>query len=196
MDKKVHEVVASVLNLLLSGKKWEIQRASSGRLLKYKPHHSLENKLSKLHKTEMFIGEYTHVIDEKKRISLPSKFRRDLGKKIIVTRGFDTCLFVFPPAVWNEMAKKLGSLLMGSKDQRDIVRFMLAGASEVEVDSVGRILIPDFLREYAKLKGKVIFAGVYNRVEIWNDKEWSEYSHRVEKQADSVAEKLGEMGVF
>lgn len=143
-----------------------------------------------------FIGEYTHAVDDKKRISLPSKFRRDLGKKIIVTRGFDACLFVFTPNVWNEMAKKIGGLLMGSKESRDIARFMLAGASEVEVDSVGRILIPDFLREYANLKSKVVLAGVYNRVEIWNDKEWSEYSHRIEKQADSTAEKLGEIGVF
>lgn len=143
-----------------------------------------------------FIGEYTHVVDDKKRISLPSKFRRDLGKKIIVTRGFDACLFVFTSNVWNEMAKKLGGLLMGSRDQRDIARFMLAGASEVEVDSVGRILIPDFLRDYANLKSKVVLAGVYNRIEIWNDKEWADYSRRIEKQADSAAEKLGEIGVF
>ena len=143
-----------------------------------------------------FIGEYLHTVDEKKRIALPSKFRRDLGRKIIVTRGFDTCLFVFPPATWEAMAKKLGSLLMGSKDQRDIARFMLAGAVEVEVDSAGRILIPEYLYDYASLKSKVVFAGVYNRVEIWNEKEWKLYSQRIEKQADSAAEKLGTAGII
>ena len=144
----------------------------------------------------MFIGEYTHTVDEKKRISLPSKFRKDLGKKIIITRGFDTCLFVFTPKVWGEMAEKLGSLLMGSRDQRDIARFMLSGAVEVEVDSIGRVLVPDFLREYSGLKSKVVFAGVYNRIEIWNEKEWMDYSKRIEKQADAVAEKLGSLGAL
>jgi MraZ protein len=144
----------------------------------------------------IFIGEYTHTVDDKKRISLPGRFKKDLGKKIVVTRGFDACLFVFTPSVWGDMAEKLGSLLMGSKDQRDIARFMLSGAVEVEVDSIGRILVPDFLRDYANLKSKVVFAGVYNRIEIWNDKEWSDYSKRIEKQADNVAEKLGEIGAL
>jgi MraZ protein len=143
-----------------------------------------------------FIGEYTHTVDDKKRISLPSKFRKALGKKVVVTRGFDTCLFVFTPVIWDEMAKKLGSLLMGAKDQRDIARFMLSGASEVDVDSIGRVLVPEYLRDYANLKSRVVFAGVYNRIEIWNDKEWSDYSKRIEKQADTVAEKLGEIGAF
>ena len=85
---------------------------------------------------------------------------------------------------------------MGQKDKRDIGRFMLAGAQEVEVDAIGRILVPDFLRDYAELKSKVVFAGVYDRIEIWNDKEWSDYSKRIEKQVDAVAEKLGDIGVF
>ncbi len=85
---------------------------------------------------------------------------------------------------------------MGQKDKRDIGRFMLSGAQEVEVDSIGRILVPEFLRNYAGLKGKVIFAGIFDRIEIWNDKKWAEYSARIEKQADTVAEKLGDMGVF
>ncbi len=144
----------------------------------------------------MFIGEYTHTVDDKKRISLPSKFRKEVGKKIIITRGLDSCLLIYPLKAWEGMAEKLGQLPMGQKDKRDIGRFMLSGAVEVEVDSIGRILVPDFLREYAELKSKVVFAGVYNRIEIWNDKEWSDYSKRIEKQADAVAEKLGDIGVF
>lgn len=144
----------------------------------------------------MFIGEYTHTVDEKKRISLPSKFKKELGKKIVITRGLDSCLLVYPLKSWETIAKKLGDLPMGQKDKRDLGRFMLSGAQEVDVDATGRILVPDFLRDYAALKSKVVFAGVYNRIEIWNDKEWGDYSQRIEKQADAVAEKLGELGVF
>ncbi len=144
----------------------------------------------------MFIGEYTHSVDEKKRISLPARFKKELGKKIVITRGLDTCLLLYPLKAWEEIAHKLGGLDMGQKDKRDIGRFMLAGAQEVEIDSMGRILVPEFLRDYADLKSKVVFAGVYNRIEIWNDKEWSDDSKRIEKQAEAVAEKLGELGVF
>lgn len=144
----------------------------------------------------MFIGEYTHTVDEKKRISLPGRFKKDLGKKVVVTRGLDSCLLLYPLKSWESIASKLGSLPMGQKDKRDIGRFMLSGAQEVEVDSIGRILVPEFLRNYAGLKGKVIFAGIFDRIEIWNDKKWAEYSARIEKQADTVAEKLGDMGVF
>src|ERR1035437_5334335 len=129
----------------------------------------------------MFIGEYTHTVDEKKRISLPGRFRKDLGKKVVITRGLDSCLLLYPLKAWEGIAAKLGSLPMGQKDKRDIGRFMLSGAQEVEVDSIGRVLVPEFLRNYAGLKSKVVFAGVYDRIE---------------KQADSVAEKLGEIGVF
>jgi MraZ protein len=144
----------------------------------------------------MFIGEYTHTVDEKKRISLPGRFRKDLGKKVVITRGLDSCLLLYPLKAWEGIAAKLGSLPMGQKDKRDIGRFMLSGAQEVEVDSIGRVLVPEFLRNYAGLKSKVVFAGVYDRIEIWNDRQWAEYSARIEKQADSVAEKLGEIGVF
>lgn len=103
---------------------------------------------------------------------------------------------MYPLKAWEGIAAKLGAFQIGNKDQRDMGRFMLAGAVEVDVDSMGRILVPDFLRDYADLKSKVVFAGVYDRIEIWNDRLWSESSKRIEKQADSVAEKLGEMGVF
>ena len=144
----------------------------------------------------MIIGEYTHSIDEKKRISLPSKFRKALGKKVIITHGLDSCLFIFTPSEWQKISEKLSEMGIGQSDTRGLARFMLAGAVEVEIDSVGRILIPDFLKDFADIKSKVVFAGVYNRVEIWNDKKWNEYKKKVEKQADVLAEKMGEIGVF
>ena len=144
----------------------------------------------------MFIGEYTHTVDEKKRISLPSKFRKGLGKNVVITRGLDGCLLLYAAKAWEEIAKKLGALPMGQADTRGFGRFLLSGAVEAEVDSMGRILVPEFLREYADLKTRVVFAGVYDRIEIWNERGWGEYSKRIEKQADAMAEKLGEIGVF
>ena len=144
----------------------------------------------------MFIGEYTHTVDEKKRISLPSKFRKGLGNKVVITKSPDTCLLVYPLKAWEEIAKTLGKLPMGHRDNRDFGRFMLSGAVEVEVDTIGRILVPDFLREFALLKSKVVFAGLYDRIEIWNDKDWTEKKKIIERQADTMAEKLGGTGAF
>lgn len=144
----------------------------------------------------MFIGEYTHTVDEKKRISLPSKFRKDLGAKVIITKSPDNCLLVYPLKAWEGIAQKLGTLPMGHRDNRDFGRFMLSGAQEVEVDGTGRILVPDFLRDFADLKSKVVFAGLYDRIEIWNEKDWTEKRKLIERQADGMAEKLGGMGVI
>ena len=144
----------------------------------------------------MLIGEYAHILDPKKRLSLPSKFRKELGRKVVVTRGLDNCLFVYSGKEWKKVSERLGELSIGQSDTRGFNRFMLSGAVEVEVDSVGRILIPDFLKEFANLRNKVIVAGIHNRVEIWNEKAWIEYKRRIERQADQMAEKLGEIGVF
>ena len=142
----------------------------------------------------MLIGEYTHTLDEKKRLSLPVRFRAELGKKLVVTRGLEGCLFVYSQKEWSAIARRLGELGMGQASMRGFTRFMLAGASEVDVDAAGRMLIPDFLKEFANLKNKVVFAGVQTRVEIWNEKTWSQYKDVVEKQADQLAEKLGNEG--
>jgi len=144
----------------------------------------------------MLIGEYTHIIDEKNRLSLPAKFRQQLGKKIVVTPGLDQCLWVFTGKEWEKIREKLSQSSLLQKDSRSFNRFMFAGASEVEVDSIGRVLIPDFLRERANLKSKVVIIGVSSRVEIWNEKTWSEEKKTVERQADALAEKLGQVGVL
>ncbi|OHA34515.1 MAG: cell division/cell wall cluster transcriptional repressor MraZ [Candidatus Taylorbacteria bacterium RIFCSPLOWO2_01_FULL_45_15b] len=144
----------------------------------------------------MLIGEYTHVLDEKKRVSLPAKFRKELGRKIVITHGLDNCLFVYPMKSWEKVSEKLGALSMGKSETRGFNRFMLAGAVEAEVDNIGRILIPDFLKEFASLNGKVVFAGIHDRVEIWNEARWTQYKARVEKDADRLAEQLGSIGVI
>ncbi len=144
----------------------------------------------------MLIGEYTHSLDPKKRLSLPVKFRRELGKKVVVTRGLDNCLFVYPLKEWQRITQKVSELPLGQADTRGFNRFFLSGAVEVDIDSVGRILVPDFLKEFAGLSSKVVLAGIHDRVEIWDEAVWTEYKKRIEKQADALAEKLGEIGVL
>ncbi len=144
----------------------------------------------------MLIGEYKHSLDPKKRLSLPSKWRKELGKKLVITRGLDNCLFVYPLKEWQKITEKIGQLPLGQADTRGFNRFFLSGAVEVEVDSVGRILVPDFLKEFAHLATSVVLAGIHDRVEIWDEKQWTDYKKSIEQNADSLAEKLGEIGVL
>ncbi len=144
----------------------------------------------------MLIGEFIHAIDDKNRLSLPAKFRQELGKKIVVTPGLDGCLFVFTQKQWEKISGKLGESSMLQSDTRSFNRYLLGGATEAEVDSIGRVLIPEFLRERAGLKEKVAVVGVQSRVELWNEKRWQEVKHGVEQQADTLAEKLGQVGVL
>ncbi|MDP3954667.1 MAG: division/cell wall cluster transcriptional repressor MraZ [bacterium] len=143
----------------------------------------------------MLIGEYKHTIDPKKRISIPAKLRREIGAKSVLTRGLDNCLFLFPMKEWEQLAEKLGKLPFGQGDTRGFVRLLLSGAVEVEVDQLGRVLIPDYLRDYAMLDKKAIVAGLFNRLEIWDEKRWQSYKDKLEKNSDQIAEKLGELGV-
>lgn len=149
-----------------------------------------------LTKKVLFIGEYPYSIDPKKRLAVPSKFRSDLKNKVVITRGLDKCLFIYPMKVWNELAGKLGTLPVGESGTRSFIRLMLAGAVDVETDKQGRILIPDFLKDYAGLNKNVIVAGVYNRLEVWDEKKWVAYKKNAEKNTDEIAEQLGKLGVY
>tara|TARA_B100000745_G_scaffold144842_1_gene94816 strand:+ start:5595 stop:6029 length:435 start_codon:yes stop_codon:yes gene_type:complete len=144
----------------------------------------------------MLIGEYVHTLDPKKRLSMPSKWRKELGRKLVLTRGLDNCLFVYPLAEWHLITEKVAKLPLGQADTRSFNRFFLSGAVEVEVDKIGRILIPDFLKEFAKLNGKVVLAGIHSRIEVWDEKKWNAYKKRIESKADDLAEKLGDIGVL
>ena len=144
----------------------------------------------------MLIGEFKHTIDDKNRVSLPSKFRKEVGKKVIVTHGLDNCLFLYTLKEWETIAKQLGSLGMGQADTRGFNRYILASAAEVLVDSVGRILIPENLRQAIGIKNKIVFAGLYNRIEIWEEDAWDKYKAQVVKNADQMAEKLGQIGAI
>lgn len=143
----------------------------------------------------MLIGEYKHTMDDKNRISLPSKFRKELGRKVVLTRGLDNCLFLYPLREWEKVSEKLSELPMGAADTRGFNRFMFSGAAELDVDSIGRVLVPDFLKTFAHIDDKAVFAGVGSRVELWQEDAWESYKRKIEKQGEELAEKLGEIGV-
>ena len=143
----------------------------------------------------MFIGEYHYKIDEKWRLAIPPKFRANLKKGVVVTRGIDNCLFLYPKDEWENLALKLSNLPISQSKTRAFLRLMLAGAMDLKLDRQGRITLPDYLRKYAKIKKNVVIAGLYNRLEIWDEKEWEEYKKQSEKESKNIAETLGELKV-
>lgn len=143
----------------------------------------------------MFLGEYNYKIDEKKRLAIPVRFRKLLSKKAVITRGLDNCLFLYPIDEWQKLAEKLSKLPLSQADARGFVRLMLAGAMEVDFDGLGRILIPDYLKNYSGLKKRVIFVGLYDRIEIWDETEFQKYKKKTEMAAGDIAERLKELGV-
>lgn len=146
----------------------------------------------------MIIGQYSHTIDDKNRLSLPAKFRQEMGKKVVITPGLDSCLFIFTMKEWEKIAERLsvkeGSMLQA--DNRGFNRYLLGGAVEVEIDGVGRMLLPEHLRDRAKLKSKVVFIGVKDRAELWDEAIWNAYRAKVENEAGALAEKLGQAGMI
>lgn len=142
----------------------------------------------------MLIGEYVHTIDPKKRLAIPAKFRREVGERAVLTRGLDNCLFLYPLREWEGLAEKLSKLPVGQANIRSFLRLVLAGASDAELDTLGRILIPEHLKIYAGLKRRVVIAGLYTRLEIWDAEAWEQYKRKAEKEVGNIAEKLGELG--
>ncbi len=143
----------------------------------------------------MLIGEFRHIIDDKKRISMPANFRKEIGKKIVITKGLDNCLIAYTFDGWKKISEQM-DLPMTQSSSRDFGRFFFGSAFEVEIDAMGRILIADQLRDYAGLKSRVVIVGLNSRIEIWDEKCWREHIDKVEKQADVLAEQLSAIGAF
>jgi MraZ protein len=143
----------------------------------------------------MFIGEYNHSLDSKGRLAVPAKFRNMLEKGAVVTKGLDNCLFLYPKNKWEEIAQKFANLPISQAKARAFARHMLAGAMNVEFDNQGRINLPEYLRKFANLKKDTIIAGLFDRLEIWDEVAWNKYKAVAEKDSGEIAEALGEMGV-
>jgi MraZ protein len=144
----------------------------------------------------MLIGKYTHDLDPKKRLTLPSKWRTSLGKKVVVTNGLDNSLFIFPIKEWEIVAQKLSQSGFGNQDTRSFNRFILGNAFETDVDAAGRIVIPDTLKDFARLSGKVVLAGMYSRIELWDENAWNANISKVNGEADALAGKLSDLGIL
>jgi MraZ protein len=144
----------------------------------------------------MLIGEYQHVLDSKKRVAIPAKLRKEIGETAILTRGLNNCLFLYPMEQWQKLTEKLSGLSTGQGDTRGFLRLLFSGAAEVEFDGLGRMLIPEYLKNYAGLRQRATIVGAYERLEIWDEERWTNYKAEVEKNTDMIAEKLGELGLY
>ena len=142
----------------------------------------------------MFMGEYSHTIDTKGRLIIPSRFREELGETFVVTKGLDGCLFVFSDEEWKAFEIKLKSLPLSNKNARQFARFFVAGATPCELDKQGRILLPATLREFAGLEKDVVLTGMLNRIEIWSKEKWNENNSLDDVAMDEIAEQMTDFG--
>jgi MraZ protein len=138
----------------------------------------------------MLIGNYTHILDNKNRVSVPAKWRMDLGENVVITSGLDGSLFLFSNDEWQKNAEKLSSFGYLDKDSRAFARYIMTNAFEMEVDSHGRVLIPESLVKSANLSAKIVLAGAFNRVEIWNTDKYSEVMQSLNANAESLASNI------
>lgn len=143
----------------------------------------------------MFIGEFTHAVDVKGRMSIPAKFRENLGETFFITKGLDHCLFVFPESEWRVFEEKLKTLPLTNKNARAFVRMFFAGATEGSFDKQGRILVPQPLRDHAAIDKEVVVIGVGERIEIWSNQNWESYNDPDNISYDEIAEQMAELGI-
>jgi MraZ protein len=144
----------------------------------------------------MFFGRFEHTVDDKGRLTLPAKYRATLAAGVVITRGIDHCLYIYPLAVWQQFADGTRQLPVTSTDARAFVRLVFAEAADCVPDKQGRVLIPGYLREYANLSSEVIIVGCQSRLEVWNPQAWREDRSRLEKDPEALAEKLGDLGIL
>jgi MraZ protein len=143
----------------------------------------------------VLLGEYEHNMDAKGRVAIPSRFRDELGATVIITRGFDLCLQLFPLPKWQELSDKVSSLSLGNEEARDFRRMLFSQAADVEIDRQGRILIPQNLREYGRLGEQLVIAGLNTHCEIWSREEWERVLNGLNVNASTIAEHLSNLGI-
>lgn len=143
----------------------------------------------------MFIGEYKYNLDNKNRLAVPSKFRKLFKDGLVITKGLDSCLFIYTSREWTKLADKLANLPFSQAKSRAFSRMMLAGAMDLNLDGQGRIVLPDYLKSFATLNKKVVIAGLYNRLEVWDEKMWTKYQRTSEKDSNEIAEGLVDLGI-
>lgn len=141
----------------------------------------------------MFIGEYNHSLDDKGRMAVPAKFRAALKTGAVVTKGLDNCLFLYTKKEWSKIAERMAALPFNKANDRALARHFLAGAMDVDFDAQGRIVLPEYLRSFASITKKVVIAGLYSRLEIWDETAWENYKKKTDKSSNEIAEALEAM---
>ena len=134
----------------------------------------------------MFLGEYSHTIDDKGRLTIPSKFRGAMAAGLVVTRGFDRSLMLYPLEEWTEMAERLINKPISDSTVRTFRRRLFSGAIDLSPDNFGRIVIPPYLREFAGIDSEVVVAGMYDYVEVWSIDSWNEMRETIEQSSDTA----------
>ena len=143
----------------------------------------------------MLMGEYMHTIDAKGRVILPADFRSELGESFIITKGLDSCLFIYTMTEWENLSTKLKQLPLAKAEARAFVRFFFSGARQLECDKQGRFLVPANLRAHAKLQKDVVLIGISSRIELWSREEWNRYNEEINPSVSSIAENLVDLGI-
>ncbi len=142
----------------------------------------------------VFLGEHRHSLDDKGRITIPSKFRTSFKDGLVVTKGFENCLFVFTKTDWAEFAEKIQQLRTLKKDARTLSRFIFGGANEDSIDKQGRVIVPQSLRGWAQIKKEIVIIGVSNRLEVWSEANWSKVEKEAASSYSEIAEELADLG--
>lgn len=141
----------------------------------------------------VFTGEYLHTLDQKGRLIIPARLREGLGETFMISRGLDRCIFVYHLDEWGRIEQKVKDLPLTRSDARAFSRYLFSGAAEVETDRQGRVLIPQGLREYARIEREAMIIGVSNRVEVWSAGAWKEYTSAENLDFEAAAEKLADL---
>jgi MraZ protein len=138
----------------------------------------------------VFLGRHSHNLDEKGRLALPARFRDDLRDGVVITRGFDACLLVYPMQAWTPLAERVSALSISDPDARVLRRMLFANATDAQLDRQGRILVPADLRGHAGLEREAVVVGMDTFIEIWSPEGWAAQSEIVERDGASIAERL------
>ncbi len=141
----------------------------------------------------MFLGEYTHALDDKGRLTLPARWRDELGDEVVITRGFDPCLYIFPRNKFEMIASEYDALGLGKSDARALSRFFFSKAIDDRPDKQGRILVPQFLREFAGVNGEAVIVGANNRIEVWNAGRYAEMNQKLEANIAQISEAMADI---
>jgi MraZ protein len=140
----------------------------------------------------VFLGRYSHNVDTKGRLAIPARFRDALGTELVITRGIDRCLSLYPMETWTPLAEKVSSLSISDPDARNFRRMVFAEAAYLDVDKQGRILLPSDLRTFAEIDREAVVVGVHSSIEIWSPDRWAAQSRVMDEEASSIAERLAE----